>query len=85
MKVFCWNIRGLGTSQKKAILQDIIKDHTIDIIAIQEIKKKFSKRLLTVINVHYDNWHFKPLVGLQGGNLFGCDSSKFQIESVMEQ
>jgi exonuclease III len=43
MKVFCWNIRGLGTSQKKAILQDIIKDHTIDIIAIQEIKKSLAK------------------------------------------
>jgi hypothetical protein len=34
MNILCWNIRGLGTTQKYYVLHDMIKDHNIDIIAI---------------------------------------------------
>jgi hypothetical protein len=40
--------------------------------------------LLIAINPHFDNWYFKPSVGVSGDIIFGCDSSKFQIESSIE-
>jgi exonuclease III len=41
MNILCWNAKGLGAPKKCSILHDIIKDHNIDIIIIQEIKKKY--------------------------------------------
>jgi hypothetical protein len=76
----------LGGTQKRSILYDMIRDHNIEIIAIQEIKKKiFTKRMLIAINPKFDNWLYKPSVEASGGILFWCDSSKFQIDSYLEK
>jgi hypothetical protein len=67
-------------------LHDIIRDHNIDIIAIQEAKKKiFTKRMLLAIHPKFDIWLYKLSVGASGGILFGYDSSKFQINSSLEK
>jgi hypothetical protein len=71
----------LGASKKRRSLHDIIIDHKIDIIAVQETKKqKFSNRLVKSISTIVDVWIELPAIGLSGGILLGLESSKFSIE-----
>lgn len=45
MKVLFWNIRGLGNSARGRQLRELIIEKEVDIICIQETKKKsFSDR-----------------------------------------
>lgn len=40
MNILNWNIIGLNAYRKKHILIDMLKDYKIDIIVLQETKKK---------------------------------------------
>lgn len=82
MNFLNWNARGINSSKKRQILHDIIVDHKIDLIAIQETKKeKFNNRVLKSISTHFDIWEWVPSIGRSSGILFGCDSSKFSYIS----
>jgi hypothetical protein len=81
MNLLCWNARGLGSSKKRNMLHDLIIDHHVDIVAIQETKKQtFSTRILRSISTKLDEWFELPFVGLSGGILIECDSAKVAIE-----
>ena len=76
MNFLNWNARGLNSYKKRQILHDILVDHHIDILAIQETKKEqFTNRILRTISTRFDVWYWVPSVGRSGGILFGCDSS----------
>ena len=76
MNFLNWNARGLNSYKKRQILHDILVDHRIDILAIQETKKEqFTNRILRTISTRFDVWYWVPSVGRSGGILFGCDSS----------
>lgn len=75
MKVLNWNARGLNAPKKRRILRDMILEHKIDIIVIQETKKDtFSHRILKSISSRFDTWIWLGAHGRSGGILFGCDS-----------
>lgn len=76
MKVLNWNARGLNAPSKRRILRDLILEHHIDIIAIQETKKEtFTNRALRSISTRFDKWIWVASQGRSGGILFGCDSN----------
>lgn len=35
-----WNIRGLNKSNKRLLLKDMLWEHRVDVVGIQETKKK---------------------------------------------
>lgn len=86
MNILSWNIRGLNACRKRSILADLIKQHSVDILAIQETKKEdFTKRFLKSISPRFDSWFWLPSIGRSGGILFGCDSELVSVVSVIKR
>lgn len=82
MNFLNWNARGINSSKKRQILHDMIIDHHINLIAIQETKREtFNSRILKSISSHFDIWYWVPSKGRSGGILFGCDSTQFKYIS----
>jgi exonuclease III len=45
--IFCWNYRGLNKPKSKTLLNELLLEHKIDIVGIQETKiKDFRHRIL---------------------------------------
>ena len=86
MNILNWNIRGLNACRKRSILADLITQHSVDILAVQETKKEdFTKRFLMSISVKLDSWFWVPSVGRSGGILFGCDSNLVTVVTVAKR
>jgi exonuclease III len=50
MKDIFWNIRGMGKTGKKQCLIDLIKEHDLDFLGVQETKlEQFSCNLLEAL------------------------------------
>ena len=80
MNILNWNCRGLNSIRKRYILHDLIIDHKVDLLAVQETKKdNFSQRCLNNISSRLDIWIWLPSIGRSGGILFGADSNKVQV------
>lgn len=81
LNILNWNARGLCAPKKRRKLNNMIKDHSVDIIAIQETKSEnFTNIQLQDISGSFDIWLVKPSIGLSGGILIGMDGSKFRLE-----
>ena len=77
---FCWNARGLGLSNKRRALKELLNTHKIDIVAIQETKKEnFPIRQLNTFSNNINFWIYKSSIGSSGGILVGVNDSKFSI------
>lgn len=51
MNFLNWNVRGINSTKKRQILADIVTNHHIDILALQETKKEtFTDRILRTIS-----------------------------------
>lgn len=76
MKIFSWNVRGLGGLKKHRLVKANAKKCDTDIIIFQTTKKEtFPKRLLTsVSNPRIDEWFFLLASGISGGILIARDS-----------
>jgi exonuclease III len=71
----------MNSHHKRNILHDLVIDNKIDLLTVQETKKKeFSTRMLKVVSSKLNVWIQLPSVGLSGGIVVGCDSAKFMIE-----
>lgn len=80
ISIFCWNARGLGLSNKRRALKDLLSSHHIDIVAIQETKKEsFPTRQLNSLSSNINFWLYKSSVGSSRGILVGINDSKFTI------
>lgn len=43
MNIFSWNVRGLGKLKRRRLVRDMLLNHHIDIISLQENKKSTFK------------------------------------------
>ena len=86
MNILNWNIRGINACRTRSILSDLIKQHSVDVVAIQETKREnFTKRFLNSISTKIDTWFWLPSVGRSGGILFGCDSDLMSVITVVQR
>lgn len=81
MKGLFWNIRGMGNIEKTGHLQDLIRDHKLNFVAILEtVKHDFSTELLNKLssgrNMH---WCWMAARGRSGGILVGMDKDKVNV------
>jgi exonuclease III len=61
MKILKFNVRELGLPEKRRIIQELTQKEHIDILCIQETKKKsFSTQFLKSISHFYVTWKFYP-------------------------
>jgi exonuclease III len=79
MRVLNCNIKGLGLPKKRRILYEFLLTEYIDILCLQETKKKdiYSPQFLKSISKFYDTWNYIPSVGLAGGLLISFSSKLF--------
>jgi hypothetical protein len=78
---FMLEFKRFGAAKKCRALHDMIVEHKVDIITIQEIKKcTFTPRMLKGISHHFDVWLELPTLGLSGGILVDCDGSKVIVD-----
>lgn len=80
ISIFCWNARGLGLSNKRRALKELLLTHNIDIVAIQETKREsIPTRQLNALSNNITFWLYKSSLGSSGGILVGINDSKFSI------
>jgi hypothetical protein len=78
-----WNCRGAGKKGMTTCFSDIIKDHSLDFLGIQETKKKnFDPKYLRRVDP-FDrfSWNFIPSVGKSGGILCGVKKETLEVVS----
>ena len=46
MKIISWNVRGLGSSNKRRVIKDFLRLEKSDVVMIQETKKEKCDRRL---------------------------------------
>ncbi|RVW66273.1 hypothetical protein CK203_065986 [Vitis vinifera] len=80
-----WNVRGLGSSNKRRVIKDFLRLEKPDVVMIQETKKeKCDRRLVgSVWTVRNKDWVILPACGASGGILFIWDSKKLCKEEVV--
>ncbi|RVX20328.1 Transposon TX1 uncharacterized 149 kDa protein [Vitis vinifera] len=85
MKIISWNVRGLGSSNKRREIKDFLRLEKPDVVMIQETKKeKCDKRLVgSVWTVRNKDWVILSACGASGGILFIWDSKKLSKEEVV--
>ncbi|RVW25917.1 hypothetical protein CK203_095963 [Vitis vinifera] len=85
MKIISWNVRGLGSSNKRRVIKDFLRLENPDVVMIQETKKeKCDRRLVgSVWTVRNKDWVILPACGASGGILFIWDSKKLCKEEVV--
>lgn len=78
-----WNCRGAGKRGMTTCFSDLIKDHSLDFIGLQEtMKKKVSPKFIRKIDP-FDrfNWNWLPSIGKSGGILCGVKKETLEIIS----
>ena len=73
MRVLFFNIRGFGRSGRRTLIKDLLRNHKIDIVCLQEtIKQDFTDFELQGLEVGENfYWCWLPAVGHSGGMLLG--------------
>jgi exonuclease III len=81
INILSCNIRGLGKSKRRKLVKDILLEHKIDVVSLQEIKKKeeFRERTLKNLSLEITNWLILPSNGRSGGILVDINENKFEI------
>ena len=85
MKIISWNVRGLGSSNKRKVIKDFLRLENPDVVMIQEIKKeKCDRRFVSSVwMVRNKDWVVLPAFGASGGILFIWESKKLCREEVV--
>uniref|UniRef100_A0A453KDR9 Endonuclease/exonuclease/phosphatase domain-containing protein n=1 Tax=Aegilops tauschii subsp. strangulata TaxID=200361 RepID=A0A453KDR9_AEGTS len=83
MKGVIWNCRGVGKKGMATCLSDMISDHSVDFLGLQEtMKKNFSPGCLRKIDpFSIFSWNWTPSVGKSGGILCGIRNDNLDIVS----
>lgn len=84
MKGIIWNIRGMKDLEKLKHLRDIMKEHKVGFIGLQEtMKQDFSVYFLKTLGQGREFiWDWIPAFGRSGGILLGLDGEKFKMLAV---
>lgn len=82
MKIFFWNVRGLGKVYRRHWVKDHILTEDLDVVALQEtIKQDFSDLELKDMARNKDFvWDWVPTRGHSGGLLTGINNENFELE-----
>ncbi|KAK9941489.1 hypothetical protein M0R45_018083 [Rubus argutus] len=89
MKIISWNIRGLGSKNKRRVIKEILVNKGADIVILQETKKvEVDRKLVSSIwGARYKNWTSIPSTGrtARAGGILIMWNTKFVfvIESVV--
>lgn len=75
MNIISWNVRGLGKPKRRRLVRDVLADHYINIVSLQETKKEdFKDRTLKNFSPYITGWFILPSVGRSGGILLGVNA-----------
>ena len=86
MKMLAWNVRGLSSPSKRALIKSIISSYSLDFIILTETKlqhvtKAIVKSLWSSISI---NWKYIKAKGKAGGILLMWEDLHFTIENTIE-
>ena len=86
MRGLIWNCRGVGKKGMATCLSDMISDHSLDFLGLQEtMKKNFSPKCLRRIDPFGSfHWNWIPSVLKSGGILCGVRCDKLDIISCVK-
>ena len=81
MKILTWNVRGIGSSQKRVQIKHVISDYAPDFVCLSETKmlnvnNKLVKSIWSSIDIKF---LFKQVIGRLGGILIMWDNLKHQL------
>ena len=81
MRGLIWNYRGVGKKGMATRLSDMISDHSLDFLGLQEtMNKNFSPKCLRRIDPFGSfHWNWIPSAGKTGGILYGVRCDKLDI------
>lgn len=84
MKIFFWNVRGLGKSHKRNWVRDHILQEDLKIVALQEtIKQDFADWELKEMAANKDfSWNWVPTRGHSGGLMLGIRNDNPELEHI---
>ncbi|RVW14425.1 LINE-1 retrotransposable element ORF2 protein [Vitis vinifera] len=85
MKIISWNVRGLGSRNKRRMVKDFLRSENPDVVMIQETKKENCDRRFvgSVWTVRNKDWVALPASGASGGILIIWDSKNLRREEVV--
>jgi len=86
MKVAAWNVRGLGSQQKKSMVKNFIKDECVDFISLVETKHAELSQwdLMAVWGQQSFEWVHVPATEGSGGLLVTWHTGSFgAISSII--
>ncbi|KAK9951572.1 hypothetical protein M0R45_007010 [Rubus argutus] len=69
MKIVTWNVRGLGSKGKRAVIRSMLMGVGADIIILQETKMPEVERSLvsSIWGARFKDWVSIPAIGTSGG------------------
>lgn len=81
MKLLSWNIRGLGSEDRRAIVKDLIRSEKVHMTLLQESKLRpmSEKTARELWGSRFVRWLARESVGLVGGFILPWDTRKFQV------
>ncbi|RVW35852.1 hypothetical protein CK203_084592 [Vitis vinifera] len=79
-----WNVRGLGSRNKRRMVKDFLRTENPDVVMIQETKKEICDRRFvgSVWTARNKDWVALPASGASGGILIIWDSKNLRREEV---
>ncbi|RVX05281.1 Transposon TX1 uncharacterized 149 kDa protein [Vitis vinifera] len=85
MKIISWNVRGLGSRNKRRMVKDFLRSENPDVVMIQETKKEICDRRFvgSVWTVRNKEWVALPASGASSGILIIWDSKILSREEVV--
>jgi exonuclease III len=84
MRGVFWNIRGLNHPGQNLYLGQLIRDHNLDFICVQETKKEtfYSSFLKNLTTPSVFSWELLPVIGTTDGILVGARDDKLSISNT---
>lgn len=81
MKILSWNVRGLGSEERRLVVKDFIRRHKVQLALIQEseLKGMSDKIAREIWGSRAVRWLAVNSVGLTGGFLILWDARKFKV------
>ena len=75
MKIFSWNVRGLGSRKKRGVIKDFLRHHQPDRVVLRETKVEVCERrfMQSLWGVRHRRWVCLPASGRSGGGLILWD------------
>ncbi|XP_061999148.1 uncharacterized protein LOC133716452 [Rosa rugosa] len=81
-KTLFWNARGAGSGNFRSAIADLVKLHSIDVLAICEPRVQFSKACTTLNNLGFNDSRIVEAQGFSGGLWLLWNKNKTQVDFI---